>query len=189
MLENCRELMLPLLNEATQAWLELEYNRNVHSEIGEPPLRRYLAGPEVGRPSPTSEALRRSFMAEEYRMQRRSDGTLSLEGRRFEVPSRYRHLDRLAVRWAGWDLTHVCMVDDRTGSVLCRLFPLDRTQNADGARRTLEPIGDPAAVVPPPEPGIAPLLNKLMDDYRATGLPPAYLPKEDRPEPNEEDPA
>ena len=74
-------------------------------------------------------------MAEEYRRQRRSDGTVSVEGRRFEVPSRYRHLDRLAVRWASWDLSHVSLVDDRTGTVLCRLFPLDRTQNADGARR------------------------------------------------------
>ena len=31
-----------------------------------------------------------------------------------------------------------------------------------------------------PEPGIAPLLEKLMAEYAATGLPPAYLPKDDR---------
>jgi transposase InsO family protein len=141
MLENCKDLMLPLLNEATQAWLELEYNRDIHSEIGEPPLRRYLAGPDVGRPSPTSEALRLAFMAEEHRTQRRSDGTISLEGRRFEVPSRYRHLGRIAVRWGRWDLGHVYMVDDRTSTVLCRIFPLDRARNADGERRVLEPIG------------------------------------------------
>jgi hypothetical protein len=30
----------------------------------------------------------------------------------------------------------------------------------------------------PGEPGIAPLLKKLMADYAATGLPPAYLPKD-----------
>ena len=195
MLETCRELMLPLLNEATQAWLELEYNRDRHSEIGDAPLRRYLAGPDVGRPSPASEALRLAFMAEEYRSQRRSDGTISLEGRRFEVPSRYRHLERIAVRWADWDLGHVYMVDDRMGSVLCRLFPLDRTQNADGRRRSLEPIaGAVAPPPPPPEPGIAPLLKKLMDDYRNTGLPPAYVPMPVRrpdpdPTPNQEDPS
>jgi hypothetical protein len=82
------------------------------------------------------------------------------------------------VRWARWDLGHVYLVDDRTGAVLCRLFPLDRTANADGVRRVLEPIG--SAPPAPPVPGIAPLLEKLLADYRATGLPPAYLPKDDR---------
>ena len=32
---------------------------------------------------------------------------------------------------------------------------------------------------PPPPAGIAPLLKKLMADYAATGLPPAYIPKND----------
>src|SRR5262249_54140197 len=141
MLENCPDVTLATLNEATPAWGELEYNRRVHSETGETPLARFLAGPDVGRPSPTSDALRLVFMAEEHRTQRKSDGTVSIDGVRFKLPSRYRHLDRVAVRWARWDLGHVYLVDDRTGAVLCRLFPLDRTANADGARRALEPIG------------------------------------------------
>ncbi len=156
-----------------------EYHRRVHAETGETPLARFLAGPDVGRPSPSSDALRLAFMAEEYRTQRKSDGTVSLDGVRFEVPSRYRHFDRVAVRRARWDLGHVYLVDDRSGAVLCRLFPLDRTANADGRRRTLEPLGSPSTPVAPPAPGIAPLLEKLIADYRATGLPPAYLPKDD----------
>jgi hypothetical protein len=176
MLENCPDVTLATLNEATQAWVELEYNRRVHAETGETPLARFLAGPDVGRPSPASATLRLAFMAEEYRTQRKSDGTVSIDGVRFELPSRYRHLDRVAVRWARWDLGHVYLVDDRRAAVLCRLFPLDRTTNADGRRRTLEPLGSPSA---PPAPGIAPLLEKLLADYRATGLPPAYLPKDD----------
>ncbi|MGH7897450.1 MAG: IS481 family transposase [Candidatus Binatia bacterium] len=178
MLENCRDLSLAKLNEATQAWVELEYNRKVHSETGQTPLARFLAGPDVGRPSPSSEQLRLAFMAEERRTQRKSDGTVSLEGRRFEIPSRYRHLDRVTVRWARWDLGHVYLVDERTATVLCRLFPLDRTANADGVRRTLEPVATVLSA-PPIEPGIAPLLEKLIADYAATGLPPAYLPKEE----------
>ena len=179
MLENCPDLTLAVLNEATQAWGELEYNRRVHSETGETPLARFLAGPDVGRPSPASAALRLAFMAEEHRTQRQSDGTVSLEGRRFELPSRYRHLDRVTVRWARWDLGHVYLIDDRSGAVLCRLFPLDRTANADGWRRTLEPLGSPPTPISPPASGMAPLLEKLLADYRATGLPPAYLPKND----------
>ena len=179
MLETCPDLTLAGLNEATQAWVELEYHRTVHSETGETPLARFLAGPDVGRPSPASAALRLAFMAEEHRSQRKSDGTVSLDGVRFELPSRYRHLDRVTVRWARWDLGHVYLIDDRSGAVLCRVFPLDRTANADGLRRTHEPLGSPSTPMTPPAPGMAPLLEKLMADYRATGLPPAYLPKDD----------
>jgi hypothetical protein len=43
-------------------------------------------------------------------------------------------------------------------------------------RRALDPL--PAADPPPAASGIAPLLRKLMADYAATGLPPAYIPTE-----------
>jgi hypothetical protein len=79
------------------------------------------------------------------------------------------------------------MVDDRTGKVLCRLFPLDRAKNASGERRVLEPIAEAPLNIPPPQPGIAPLLEKLMNDHRATGLPPAYVPLVRRPEHNDKD--
>jgi transposase InsO family protein len=176
MLEGCPELVLPLLNEAQQAWGELEYNCKVHSEIGQTPLSRYLAGPDLRRDSPSSDVLRLAFMVEERRQLRRSDGTVSVEGLRFEVPNRYRHFERVVVRYARWDLTHVFLVDEHTSTTLCRILPLDRTRNADGQRRSLEP----ATVLPPPvSPGIAPLLEQLMAQAKATGLPPAYLPKDD----------
>lgn len=179
MLEGVSELTLSLLNEATQAWVEMEYNRELHSEIGQAPLARYLDGPEVGRESPSSNALRLAFCAEQTRSQRRSDGTVSIESVRFEIPGRYRHFKRVTVRYASWDLSHVWLIDARGGAVLCRIYPLDKTRNADGQRRSLEPLTEPTQnAAPAPEPGIAPLLKKLMTDYAATGLPPAYLPKE-----------
>lgn len=176
MLEGERDLTLERLNEATQAWAELEYQRHHHAELGCSPLDRYLAGPEVGRPSPSSDELRRAFRAEVTRTQRRSDGTLSLAGRRFEVPSRYRHLGQLHVRYARWDLRQVELVDPHTQTLLAMLSPLDKNANAHGHRRRLEP--PPAAAPAPPAAaeGIAPLLRKLMAEYAATGLPPAYLP-------------
>ncbi len=188
MLEGHKELTLALLNEATQAWVELEYNRKLHSEINQTPLARFLAGPDVLRPSPSSDDLRLAFMAEETRTPRRSDGTVSIEGRRFEVPSRYRHLTRVLVRFASWDLGHVYLVDEQTSKVLSRIFPLDRARNGNGQRRSLEPVGEPP-VTAPVKPGIAPLLKQLMTDYAATGLPPAYLPKSERaPDDKEENP-
>jgi hypothetical protein len=38
-------------------------------------------------------------------------------------------------------------------------------------------IADPTAQDAPG--GVAPLLRKYMEEYSATGLPPAYLPKHD----------
>jgi len=178
MLEDLKELTLDLLNEATQAWAEMEYNRKLHSEIGTTPLRRFLDDRSVLRESPSSEALRRAFRMTVARTQRRSDGTIMVEGARFEVPSRWRHLDRLFVRYARWDLRTLDLVDVRTGAILGVLYPLDKTKNADGRRRSLEPAAPASATSPAGE--MAPLLKDLMAQYSATGLPPAYLPKENR---------
>lgn len=182
MLEGVTDLTLAQLNEATQAWVEMEYQRKVHDEIHQTPLARFLAGPDVGRPCPGSEELRRAFLAEVPRTQRRSDGTVCVEGVRFEVPNRYRTLRRVSIRYADWDLGRVYLVDPRTGTILCPLYPLDKERNADGQRRSIEP---PAIIEAPPPTGMAPLLRKLLADYAATGLPPAYLPQ---PDPQEEKP-
>lgn len=174
MLEGEKELTLELLNRATLAWLELEYNRKLHSEIGATPLERFLAGPSVLRPCPSSDELRRAFRRQELRTQRRSDGTVTVGGVRYEIPSRYRTLLRPTVRWASWDLSSVDLCDARTGVVLATLLPLDKEKNADGKRRVLDAGPD---LEPEPEPsGIAPLLRELMREYAATGLPPAYVP-------------
>jgi putative transposase len=186
MLENVRDLTLEALNEATQAWAEYHYNRFPHSETGQKPLDRYLAGRDVSRPCPDSATLRLAFTRTERRIQRMSDGTVVLAGRRFEVPNPYRHLRQLPIRYAHWDLTHVYLADERTGEVLCRLFPQDKLANARGARRPLEPVARPpgASPVKPLQATaqLAPLLSKLLSQQAATGLPPPYLPMDDSPE-------
>jgi len=124
--------------------------------------------------------LRLAFTRTERRTLRKSDGTAVIEGRRFEVPNRYRHLSLLEVRFAAWDLTQVHLVDPHTGSVLCRLFPQDKAANASGRRRTKQPIvTTPPVVPPPPARGIGPLLARMIDRQTATGMPPAYLPKDE----------
>jgi transposase InsO family protein len=181
MLENCIDLTLAQLNEATLAWIELEYNRKVHSETGETPLARFVGAKDVGRPCPESEPLRQTFTAQLSRTQRQSDGTVSVESVRFELPSRYRHLKRVTLRFASWDLSHVYLADPRSGQILCRLYPQDKHKNADGRRRSKQPlIGPVLSSAPEPEGGgMAPLLRKLIAQYAATGLPPAYLPKDE----------
>jgi putative transposase len=175
MLEGERELTLHKLNDATQAWVELEYHRALHSELGQSPLQKLLDGPSVARLAPSSEALRRAFRTEVTRTQRRSDGTITVEGVRFELPSAYRVLLRPVVRYARWDLSSIDLVDERTDAHLCTLLPLDKQLNADGRRRVVTPIGD-GDNAPAADSGIAPHLRQLMAQYSATGLPPAYVP-------------
>lgn len=172
MLEGVRDL--DTLNTATLAWLEREYNRTEHEEIGVAPLYRLRVATSVVRDCPPADKLDEVFRQQVSRKQRRGDGTCSIEGVRFEIPSRYRHIDRVHVRYARWDLGQVTMVDPVHGTALCRLYPLDKTRNADRHRRVV----DPARQLPevPAETGIAPHLAKLMAEYAATGLPPAYLP-------------
>jgi hypothetical protein len=180
MLAKVSDLTLDRLNEATQAWCEFLYNREKHSEIGEPPLNRFLKGKSVGRPSPDSEALRLAFTRTEDRTQRLSDGSAVIEGRRFEVPNRYRHMRELRVRYAKWDLTYVWLVDERTGEVICRLFPQDKVANASGVRRPLEPVASRRGVPLRDTPNLPPLMSKLLRQQAATGLAaPPYLPMDD----------
>lgn len=170
-------LTIDLLNRATQAWVELEYHQSVHSELKKTPIERYMEGPNVARPSPNSDDLRSAFRMNVRRKQRRSDGTVTVEGVRFEVPSAYRTLTSLLVRVARWDLSSVDLVDPHTETRLAKLWPLDKAKNANRARKVLAQSDvSPAASRRKPT-GIAPLLRQQMADYAATGLPPGYLTK------------
>jgi hypothetical protein len=178
MLEGVEPLTLNTLNQASLAWVEREYHRRVHDELATTPLERFRTGPDVARPCPDAEASRRALRAETTRAQRRSDGTCSVLGRRFEVPSRYRHLPRLRLRYARWDLSSIDLVDPHTGEPVAVLYPLDKARNAERGRRALEPVNETEtpdrAFAGDGE--IAPLLQRLIAEYAATGLPPAYLP-------------
>lgn len=183
MLEGEKELSLVLLNEATQAWVEHDYNRKLHSEIAATPLARSLEGASVVRESPSAEELRRAFRLVALRRQRRSDGTVLIEGRRFEVPSRFGHLERVFVRYARWDLSLVDLWDPDQRVILARLLPLDKSKNAEGRRRLREgaEVGDPVdSRAASSQSGIAPLLRQMIEKTRASGLPPAYVPQSKR---------
>jgi putative transposase len=178
MMDGVVELSLEQINEATIAWVEFEYHRKVHSEIASTPLNSYLKGPSVGRECPGSKILREAFCMQVSRKQRKSDGTFTLDGTRFEVPAQYRHLNLLQIRYARWDLSHVLLIDINANLVLCALYPQDKSANASGMRRALQkntvPIQESKKEV-----GMAPLLKDLIGQYAATGLPPSYLPKGD----------
>jgi transposase InsO family protein len=184
MLDGVAELTLAFLNEATQAWAEIEYNRTPRRETSCSPVERFAQAPDVLRASPSSNALREAFRHETKRRQRQSDGTISLEGVRFEIPARYRHFYDVSVRYARWDLSRVDLVDPRSGTILAPLYPLDRRANANGQRLLFQPdtpavAADEGKRPDNQQPGkdLPPLLKRILAEYSATGIPPAYLPK------------
>ena len=177
MLEGVTDLTLARLNDVTQAWVEQEYHQRRHAELDATPRHRYLNAKGVGRTCPAANALRQAFRCTVVRKQRRSDGTCALAGKRLEIPNRYRHLAQVSVRYARWDLSAVDLIDPRTGQVLCPLYPLDKTANADGRRRVVEPAAaDTTPPVATTGESLPPLLAQYLRDYAATGCPPAYLP-------------
>jgi putative transposase len=179
MLDGVASLTLDFLNHATQAWVEMEYNHAVHRETSSSPVERFALAPDVLRLSPSSESLRDAFRLESKRIQRQSDGTISLEGVRFEVPARYRHFREVAVRYARWNLGRADLVDQRSGTILAPIYPLDKSANADGRRALVErqTMDAPPPESPRKDGELPPLLKKILEEYSATGLPPAYLPK------------
>jgi hypothetical protein len=182
MLEGVTDLTLDLLTRVTLAWSERDYHRRRHDETGETPLARFINAPSVLRPSPSSRELREAFRLETTRMQRRSDGTVSIEGRRFEVPLRFRHLERLTVRYARWDLGLVHMMDEGSGTNLAQLLPLDRAQNADRRRAKIDLGGRPSTVCEDPPALLAdleslpPLLRRLLRETDMLARPPSFIP-------------
>ena len=78
MLEQRSDLTLELLNLATQAWAEVEYNRSVHRELAVSPLTRFRHSPSVLRDSPSSQALRNAFRCDVRRRQRHHTLQLAL---------------------------------------------------------------------------------------------------------------
>jgi putative transposase len=182
MLDGVPELTLEFLNRATQAWVEIEYHRAVHRETRSSPVERFAQAPDVLRSSPSSESLRDAFRLESKRSQRQSDGTISLEGVRFEIPARYRHFREVVVRYARWDLGRVDLVDERGGAILAPIYPLDKSANADGHRALIKPDGvdSPADDSQRKSGELPPLLKSILQEYSATGMPPAYLPKTPR---------
>ena len=180
MLEGVRDLSLARLNEATQAWVELEYHRRLHRELGSTPLERYLSGPNIGRPSP---------------LQQRASARLSRRGSAHAAPKRRHSLaTRAALRGAG------PLAPRRARPpALRQLGPLarrsrrrnhgrdpHRTLSARQARQRQWPAAADHADIDhghaepedAPASAMAPLLADLLAEYAATGLPPAYLPKD-----------
>ena len=130
-----KRITLDVLNRVTQAWIEQDYHDRVHSETKEKPIDRFFNSPSVIRPGVSFDDLRRSFRMRTTRTIRKTDGTITLDGVRFEVPQSVRHLQELTLRYARWDLGEAEILCPTTFKSMFTILPLNRLANSTGARK------------------------------------------------------
>jgi|APSaa5957512622_1039677.scaffolds.fasta_scaffold17448_3 transposase InsO family protein len=179
LLRGVEDLKLAFVNQAAQAWVEQDYHRKLHREIKTTPLQRMISGPDVARTTPNSDFLHLAFTRRICRTPRRSDATVVVEGIRYELPVRFAHLRTVILRAPSWDKSRMTLVDPDTDAPLARLLPQDKAKNASGKRRIISQENTPKPVIKSKDDPMPALLRKWLADYAATGLPPAYLPKEE----------
>ncbi len=168
MLENKKDITLADLNRMTHAWIEMDYHSQVHSSTDETPIDRFMKGQSVMRPAPSGQEIRLAFRMDDRRKQRRSDGTIPIEGKRFEVPNRFRHLQSIRIRYARWDLSEISMISEDTGQVVAALYPIDKARNANAQRRKIEVNEEAKDMAGSDE--IPPFLAELIKKFEETGL-------------------
>jgi len=175
-------LTLELLNKYTQAWVELDYNAKEHRETKQAPHERFLSLTSVHRPPPGIEEMRSAFALRVTRSQRQTDGTITLDGVRFEVPQSYRHIEELKLSYARWDLSRAEILCPVTNKVLTRIHPVPLERNASGIRRgTPDPalacalekesveLGEAGCNLPP-------LLARCLEDHARLYPHAGYMP-------------
>ena len=174
MLDGVAPLTLKMLNDATIAWLEQDYHRRLHRELGTTPHARLAESADASRPCPGPDDLKAAFRISRRRTLRRSDGTVSVEGVRYQVPRPWRHLGALRVRYARWDPASIDLVDEQTDERLCVLHPpVDKRGNADGARRPAAVDAADGGGDGSGEDGLPPLLRTMLDAQGARNRPAA----------------
>jgi hypothetical protein len=182
-----QDLDLYRLNVLTQAWLCRDYHQRLHEGLDQTPAACLQGAPQTGRPPPEPAELEAAFTRRLHRIQRQSDGTVVVDCQRFEVPSRYRHLSQVLVRQAAWCPSVLYLADPDTDTVLCRLPLCDLAANASRPRHGLEAIVLPnqecvalEAPTPPPR-ELPPLVVDWAAALAQSGLPPPFLPLDNRP--------
>ena len=180
MLDGVAELTLDRLNQATQAWMEIEYNRAVHRETACTPVERFAQAPDVLRRSPSSESLRDAFRLETTRTQRSERWHDLAGGRAVRDPGTVSSLPR-----TDRALRPLEPRPGRSGRPPQRHHSGSDLSAGQDRQRRRPPRRCPSSMAPTcrRRAGRAQTAScrrfskQILQEYSATGLPPAYLPK------------
>jgi putative transposase len=155
-------------NARLWAWLEAIYHRQPHGglEEGISPLARYQRDlPRIRTLGPLAREIEAIFYHRIERLVRR-DGTVSYQGRRFEVP--YALVGRRVRLVVDPHRGQVMGVEDAEGRSLGAVTPLDRLANRDRPRARALPADADASSAPPSGAGPS-LVDLAVERYYAGG--------------------
>ena len=179
MLLNKKELTLDLLNKITHAWLEEEYQIKINSTTKQSPKERFMKGKYIGREAPSMDEMEKLFCIDVKRKLRKTDGTIQLEGTRFEVPNHHRHFNEIIIRYASFRKKIIWLVNETTGKIIERLYPVDYEKNSSKERKIISVNFDLERNKKDSKDEIAILLQEIMKKNAEKNLPINYLRKED----------
>jgi putative transposase len=138
MLPDEKRITLDVLNRVTQAWVEQDYHDSIHSEIKKTPLHSFFNDENVLRPALGRQELIACFRTRATRTVRKTDGTITLDGVRFEVPQIYKHHDSLVLSYAKWDLGEAEIICPSSFKSLRTIYPINKLQNSLSYRKEIE---------------------------------------------------
>ena len=131
---------LETLNTCLWAWVEQIYHQKVHSTLGCTPLQRWQQDLESMRSlGPFASNLDDLFYHRQSRRVRK-DGTVSFDGRLFEVP--YTLVGRTVALVVDPQAGKVVGVESLEGEPIGAATPLDRIGNSHRRRHRSTPLGD-----------------------------------------------
>ena len=149
------------INDAFQAWLDIEYNRGYHSEIGQTPLERWKAGQARVRFA-DEHALQQAFLWKETRSADKT-GVFSFFGARYQVGAELAGR-RFQIRYDPESLFEVDIWRD--GAFVQRARPLEVQSWRRPTRSPEPPSGRPKRSQP--KPGRVDWLEHLVQERRQT---------------------
>ena len=182
MLPTEKRLTLEILNEVTQAWVEQDYHKRIHSEIKETPLHRFMNAKNVLRNAPTVQEIRVAFRTTVQRTPRKTDSTVTLDGIRFQIPNVFSHLNCITLRYARWDLGEAEIVDEDTRKHIETVYPVDKLSNSRGLRGEKSEEFLPIDLVPESDDlldlrndNLPPLLSRCLKEHARQFPLPTYI--------------
>jgi len=128
------------LNVSLWAWLECVYHKHIHSETNQSPWARYAAGLDQVRHA-DPETVRRAFLWREKRQVRR-DATISLQGNRYQVDTRYAGRT-LELRFDPFDLSQIELYLDGVSQGLATVLVQNRQRHLAVEHLATEPPEPP----------------------------------------------
>jgi len=154
---------LDALNDAFNAWADLEYNRKVHTETGQTPLERFESGADRIAYA-EEEALRQAFLWRELRTPDKT-GVFSLFGTRYQVSPKLARR-RIEVRFDPEALFEVEVWQNAIFCERARPLCIEAHRRPQPAAVSASPPHPPAQTTESKPPPTCDYLAHLVDKHR-----------------------